>query len=68
MGTSNTASSRLKSIKKDDRVLGVAVREFGAQVSFSSVIPKRKGLKRPVKSAESTNGYRPGGTDRDFSI
>lgn len=53
--------------KKDYRALAVAVREFGAQVSFSSVLPKRNGLKRPVKSAESTNGYRPGATAGDFS-
>lgn len=59
--------SRLRSIKKDYRALGVAVGEFGAQVIFSSVCPKRKSLKRPVKSVESKNGYRTGATAKDFS-
>lgn len=66
VGTSSTAESRLRNIK-DYRALGVEVREFGARVIFSSVLPKRKGLKRPVKSVESKNSYRPGATARDFS-
>lgn len=55
VSTSSTAVSRLRSIKNDYRVLGVAVREFGAQVIFYSVLPKRKGLKRQVKSVMVTD-------------
>jgi len=46
MGTSDTARSSL-SIKKDYRVLGVAVRDSGARVVFSSTLPvKGKGFER----------------------
>ena len=42
---SDTASSRLRSIKKDYRALGAAVRDSGAPVVFSSVLPV-KGFER----------------------
>jgi len=47
MGTSDTARSSLRSIKKDYRALGVVVRDSGAQVVFSSILlVKGKGLER----------------------
>ncbi|PKU40747.1 beta-galactoside alpha- -sialyltransferase 2 [Limosa lapponica baueri] len=47
MGTSDTARSSLKTIKKDYRVLKVAIRDSGMLVVFSSVfLVKGKGLDR----------------------
>ena len=58
MGTGDTAGSSLRSIKKDYRALGAAVRDSGAQVVFSSILPvKGQGFERVVKSGESVNGY-----------
>ena len=37
--TSDTVGSSLRSIKKDYRALGVAIRDSGAQVVFSSILP-----------------------------
>ena len=47
VGTSDTARSSLRTIKKDYRALGAAVRDSGVQVVFSSVLPvKGKGFER----------------------
>ena len=67
MGTSDTARSSLRSVKKDYRALGAAVRDSGAQVVFSSILPKGRGLKGPVESDESTNGYGTGATARGLA-
>jgi len=39
LGTNDTTRSSLRSIKKDYRALGMAVRDSGAQAVFSSVLP-----------------------------
>jgi len=55
------------SIRKDDRALGEAVRDSGALVVFPSVLPvKGTGLKGPLGSDKSTNGYRTGATAKDL--
>jgi len=47
VGTSDTASSSLRSIKKDHRALGAAVRNSGVQAVFSLVLlVKRTGFER----------------------
>ncbi|PKU38376.1 hypothetical protein llap_11321 [Limosa lapponica baueri] len=47
MSTSNTAKSSLRIIKKDYRALEVAVKDSGAQIVFSSILPvKGKGFDR----------------------
>ena len=47
VGTSDTARSSLRNIKKDYRALGAVVRDSGAQVVFSSVLlVKGKGFER----------------------
>jgi len=47
MGTSDTGRSSLRSIKKDYRALGAAVRDSGLQIDFSLISPvKGKGFQR----------------------
>lgn len=46
-GTSDTASSSMRSIKTEYRALGATVKGSGAQVVFSSV--KRKGIERAIR-------------------
>jgi len=47
VGINDTARRSLRSIKKDYRALGAAVRNSGAQTDFSSVFPvKGKGFER----------------------
>ena len=68
VGTSDTARSSLRSIKKDYRALGAAVRDSGVQVFFSSIVlVKGKGFERAIESGESTNGYRTGATARGLA-
>jgi len=65
MGTSDTARSRLRSIRKDYRALGAVVRDSGVQVDFhQSSQSKGRGLKGSVQSVKSTRGYRTGATAR----
>jgi len=47
VSTNDTAKNSLRSIKKDYRALGAAVKDFGAQVVSSSILAiKGKGLER----------------------
>jgi len=49
MDTKDTARSSLRSMKKDYRALGAVMRDSGAQVVFSSVLPvKGRGLERAI--------------------
>lgn len=69
VGTSDMSSSSLRSIPRDDRALGAVVRDSGGQVSFPSILlVKGRGLKGPIQSGKSTNGYRTSDTSHVFAI
>lgn len=65
MGTSHTARSNLRSIRKEYRALGAAVRDSGPQGDFSSILlVTGKGFERAGRIRSFNNGYRAGATDR----
>ena len=48
IGTSDTAVSKLNNIKRDYRELGAAVKNSGALVVFSSILPVRRMVRERI--------------------